>query len=341
MSANTKQLRDFKEIVMAHGKLKNNFFAIILRVGLVLGFLAGFMACNNKDNPVEPVEKPTPGDYEISVKVDTMTRWFKLVIPPKYDHTAPRPLLLYFHGGAQSMDFPFKNRQDLIKRCEEENWILVFPNGANSTDNRSGGATWNAVHCCPPALKFDVDDIGFVRKIVDTLSVDLRIDAKRIYAMGGSNGGMFTHRLAAEMSDVFAAVAPSQATIGGQVDSLSPVVTVQPSQPIPIIMAHGLNDRTVNYHGGQTIDGDRIDISFRESALFWANNNQCTISRADTTVVNGLNGKVWIISFRDCNASVEVRAVTIENHGHGWPGLEESGYDGTNAMVDFLKQFSK
>ncbi len=238
------------------------------------------------------------------------------------------------------MGFMFNNRKDLIQRCDDENWILVFPNGA-SPDGNLGASTWNAVHCCGLAYHFKVNDVGFMRKIVDTLSVSLKIDASRIYAMGGSNGGMLTQRLAGEMADVFAAAAANQSTIGGQVDSLSPVITVQPTQPIPIIMIHGLNDTNVNYFGGKTKDGNRIDISFHDSVLFWADNNQCSVSQADTTIVNGLNGKVWIVDFNNCDANTEVKAITIENKGHGWPGLEESGFDGTNAMVDFLKQFSK
>jgi len=75
--------------------------------------------------------------------------------------------------------------------------------------------------------------------------------------------------------------------------------------------------------------------------VYWAENNQCTVSNADTSVVDGLKGKVWIVSFGDCDANKEVRAVSIQNHGHGWPSPEESGYDSTNAMVDFLKRFSK
>lgn len=325
---------------MNYVKRKTRFFAAKLWVGLVLGIFAGFLACNNKDNPVEADEKPTPGVYDRTVKVDTMTRWFKLIIPANYDHSESRPLLFAFHGGNLSMGFMYNNRKDIEKRCAEENWILVYPNGANTDGNR-GTSSWNAMHCCGLPRNHDVDEISYVRKMVDTLSISLKIDANRIYAMGGSNGGMLTHRLAAEMPDVFAAAAANQSTIGGQIDSLSPVVTVQPSQPIPFMMIHGLNDRTVNFNGGKSKDSPRIDISFRESLLFWATNNQCEVTQPDTTIVNGLNGRVWIINFNGCDANMEVRGIVIENKGHGWPGLEESGFDGTNASIDFLKRFSK
>ncbi len=325
---------------MKKEKKRKILFAGIGVLGIILICLVGLITCDEDNSVQPPEEKPIPGDYDMSVKVDTTTRWFKLVIPPNYDHTEPRPLIFCFHGGGLSMAFVFNNRKDLIQRCEQENWIMAIPNGSNFLGNR-GAATWSAVHCCNPSLKHNVDEIGFVREIVDTLSAYLKIDATRIYATGGSNGGMLSHRLAAEMPDVFAAVALSAGTIGGQVDSLSPVITIQPTQPVPIMMMHGLNDRNVNYFGDKTLDGDRIDISLKESTIFWAENNQCTVSQADTNVVDGLKGKVWIVSFSDCDANKEVRAVSIQNHGHGWPSQEDSGYDGTKAMVDFLKRFSK
>ena len=325
---------------MMRQKLLTKLSSQFLKLGLAFCCCAGLLACGKDDSMVEPAIVPVPGVYDISMQVDTLDRKFKLIIPSQYDHTSPRPLLICLHGGNLSMGFMFNNRKDLIQRCDDENWILVFPNGANP-DGNSGASPWKAVHCCGLAYHFKVNDVGFMRKIVDTLSVSLKIDASRIYAMGGSNGGMLSQRLAGEMADVFAAAAANQSTIGGQVDSLSPVITVQPTQPIPIIMIHGLNDTNVNYFGGKTKDGNRIDISFHDSVLFWADNNQCSVSQADTTIVNGLNGKVWIVDFNNCDANTEVKAITIENKGHGWPGLEESGFDGTNAMVDFLKQFSK
>jgi polyhydroxybutyrate depolymerase len=325
---------------------------ILLITMIVLSLLLISTSCSEAPSPAPmptPPPAPTPkvdkdipkGIYDMSIEVDTLTRWFKVVIPSAYDHTDPRPLLFCFHGGGLSMDTYFNRRQDLVNRCEEENWILVFPNGANAAGDKGDG-TWNAVHCCDPALKYNVDDIGFVKTMIDRLSSRLKIDTKRIYATGFSNGGMLTHRIAAELPDLFAAVAPGAATIGGQVDSLSPVVTVQPTQPIPIIMIHGKDDWAVKYNGGPTDGGSsRIDLSFKESVLFWANHNLCTLDQVDTAVIDGLKGEVRIDTFHDCDGDVKVQAISIENLGHGWASLANSGFDGTNAIVDFLKQFSK
>ena len=204
-----------------------------------------------------------------------------------------------------------------------------------------GLSVWKAMHCCPPAINHDIDELGFVKAMINELKTTLRIDEKRMYLMGGSNGGMLTHRLAAEMPEYFAAAAPTSSTIGGQIDSDSPSNQVVPRAPIPIILTHGMSDGAVMFNGGQSTGIERIDISFEESVMLWTQFNQCNTTEVDTIVVPGPSGNVNIIDFNNCNDLTKVRAVAIQNHGHGWPSLENCGFDGTGAMIDFLKQFSK
>ncbi len=304
-------------------------FLVILLIG-----------CEGETSEEMSTEFAKPGVYDVSVKVDTMTRWFKLNIPEGYDHLSPTPLLMVFHGGNLSMGYMQNNRTDIIDRCVQENWILVFPNGANAEGNR-GAATWNAVHCCNPALFHNVNDLAFVEKIVDTLRQELTIDSDRVYAMGGSNGGMLAHKMAAELPHILTAVAANSGTIGGRKDETSPIEMIDPRQPIPFLLIHGMVDQKVKFTGGWSSGSDRYDISFQESTKFWASVNQCDLTQPDTTLVQGLNGKVWIVDFDNCNSNTGVRGIAIENKGHGWPGLEQSGFDGTNAMIDFLKEHSK
>jgi poly(3-hydroxybutyrate) depolymerase len=102
-----------------------------------------------------------------------------------------------------------------------------------------------------------------------------------------------------------------------------------------------MNDVNVNFTGDRSVGGIRTDISFGRSVALWVDNNQGPGSQADTTLVNGLNGNVWIITYNDNSPDMEVRAIAIQNKGHGWPSLQDFGFDGTNAMVDFLMRFSK
>ena len=53
------------------------------------------------------------------------------------------------------------------------------------------------------------DDVGFVAALIDELSAQLRIDPKRIYSTGISNGAMFSHQLAIACRRAHAAIAPA------------------------------------------------------------------------------------------------------------------------------------
>lgn len=60
--------------------------------------------------------------------------------------------------------------------------------------------------CCGFAAQQDLDDVEFVRTLVNKLAEELCIDGDRVYAMGFSNGGFLSHRLACEASDLVAAI---------------------------------------------------------------------------------------------------------------------------------------
>ena len=318
------------------GKYHLGCFIVIC--ALVIG---GLSACHKETIDEDTSAFSEPGVYDVQIQVDTMKRWFKAIVPSGYDASVKHPLLLAYHGGGLSMGFMYNNRKDLIDRCEQENWVLVFPNGADFDDNR-GDATWYAFHCCGEAGLYQADDIGFTKRIVDTLKAELNIDERRVYAIGGSNGAMLVHKIAVELPDIFAAVAENQGTAGGKRDTLEPFLVAEPMQPIPFILIHGRNDHKVQFNGGWTASTDtkRYDLSFAESVGIWATNNGCNL-QPDTTVVQGLNGRVWIMDYNGCTAGADIRAIVIENKGHGWPSLESAGYDGTNVSIDFLKNHSK
>jgi polyhydroxybutyrate depolymerase len=65
-------------------------------------------------------------------------------------------------------------------------------------------------------------DIHFFDAMLKSLQQDYKVDDKRIYATGHSNGGGFTYLLWAIRGDVFAAVAPSSAVAGRIVNQLKP-----------------------------------------------------------------------------------------------------------------------
>ena len=140
-----------------------------------------------------------------SIKYDGRTRTYLLHIPPQYDDSKSLPLIIVLHGGGGNSENMMK-KTGFNNLSDENGFIVVYPDGIGRFKNRL--LTWNAGHCCGYALDNNVDDVGFIRTLIEKLQENFNIDLKRIYLTGHSNGGMMTYRLGAELSDILAAVAP-------------------------------------------------------------------------------------------------------------------------------------
>lgn len=84
----------------------------------------------------------------------------------------------------------------------------------------------------------DDRDLKFFDAMLATLKKDHKIDEKRIYSTGHSNGGQFTYILWAARGDVFAAVAPSAAI---------PTLDFRNAKPKPVLHVAGEKDETVKF----------------------------------------------------------------------------------------------
>ena len=235
-----------------------------------------------------------PGDHTVEVEHDGLKRTALVHVPASIEVGAPAPLVLNFHGftsnAAQQSQFSAMN-----PLADAEGFIVAYPQGIDSS--------WNAGACCGNAMTQLIDDVGFVRKLVDALAAQLCIDGKRVYATGMSNGGFMSHRLACEASDVFAAIAPVSAVNGTE--------PCAPERPVPVMMFNGTADILVAYNGGGNF-AKSAPQTFEE----WADRDGCT----DDAVPGKMAGMASCESHEACDAGVSVVFCTFEGMGHCWPG---------------------
>jgi polyhydroxybutyrate depolymerase len=85
----------------------------------------------------------------------------------------------------------------------------------------------------------DDRDLKFFDAVLTSLKSEYRVDAKRIYATGHSNGGGFTYLLWAHRGDTFAAMAPS--------GSLAAREHRGRLKPKPVLHVAGEKDELVKY----------------------------------------------------------------------------------------------
>lgn len=263
-----------------------------------------------------PLETPLdgPGDYRRRVEFGGVDRSLILHIPPQYDGTTHLPVVFVFHGGTGDSDITqFCYGWDAV--ADREGFIVIYPDGTGIVQ------TWNAIHCCGRSFERNVDDIGFIRFLVEQITRLVPVDERRVFASGMSNGAMLCHRLASELSDRFAAVAPIAGTIGGNPERNKAELLIEvPPRPVPIIMFHGELDQSVKYFGGETSSPfrtTRVDVSQQACWEFWVRANG---SQPIPAVETSESGNVVKRTFIDPVNRADVIHYTIRNQGHAWPG---------------------
>jgi polyhydroxybutyrate depolymerase len=286
-------------------------------------------------------EKPnTLFDISDSLEHDGKTRTYKVHLPPMYyERTEDLPVLLGFHGGGGSSD-NFEAQSELNEKADSENFIVVYPDGL-ANPGLLGFQTWNAGKCCGMNSEdLNTDDVGFVSKLIDLLSTTYRIDEKRIYATGHSNGAMMCYRLSNELSGKIAAIAPNAGNM--QVES-----AYTPSRNVPVLNIISKLDESVRYAGG---------FSSGISGHYNPPTDSClnvVAARAGCEVAKELKETFplyTIYSWNTCNEDTfEVLLYLLEDGGHSWPGGNKGyanadepseAFDNNDVIWEFLKKYS-
>jgi len=305
---------------------KNNFLLLIIIGSLILStILTGCVTSKQ------------------SVIYDGRTRSYILHIPSFYNDSTPFPLVIALHGGGGNSK-SMMDKTGFNDLADEKGFIVVYPDGTGRFKNRL--LTWNAEHCCGYALDNNVDDVGFIRALIEKLQNNFNIDSKRIYVTGHSNGGMMTYRLGGELSDKIAAIAPVAGTIGGkESENASLYVIPEPTNSVSVIALHGKLDESVLYDGGHgnNTRNNRIDLSVNESISFWVEHNEC-ITTPNRNISD--SGNIVIDYFLDGENESEVALVTVMNGGHGWFGsdkdsTENQEINATEIIWEFFKNHPK
>ena len=247
---------------------------------------------------------------EESIDVGGAKRTYVLHLPDGRDPGAPAPLVVVFHGGGGNAQNAAR-MSGMDAKADREGFIAVYPNGTGGPLARF--LTWNTWRCCGPALEKNVDDVAFVRAMVEKIAHEHAIDRKRIYAAGLSNGGMMTYRVACEAADVFAAAAP----VAGALDTDD----CKPSAPVSLIVFHGTADGHVLFAGGTPRAAfdrhTRVDNSVAFAIETWTKRDGC-----EREPERSKRGHVVHDTYR-CPAGVAVELYAIEGQGHAWPGGEK------------------
>lgn len=267
---------------------------------------------------------PAPGTYrqKLNERVMGARRQYRLHIPAGHRPDKPAALVLVLHG-AFSTARRMEQTSGFSEVSDREGFLVAYPSGAYGLFGLLHH--WNAGHCCGKAADDDLDDVGFLDKVIDDISQRVAVDESRIYMVGFSNGGMLTHRYAAERTQRLAAAAPVGAALSGRASSQEPWWRPPtPSDRLPMIIFHARDDDSVPYDGGISPrkGGEREYGSVAKSVHFWLEHNQC---RQEATEEHLYGGRVLRETWTDPQGEPAVILYSIKAWGHEWPGPHAMG----------------
>ena len=271
---------------------------------------------------------PLPATRSATLEFGGRTRTYLLHLPSGYDGQSLLPLVLVLHGGGQRPESA-ERMSGMSVKADREQFIAVYPTGTGRSGDRP---TWNSGNCCAYAMENRVDDVGFLRALIETLARSYRVDLRRIYVTGISNGAMMSYRLACELADKIAAIAPVEGALN---------VECHPTAPVSVIIFHGTADRLVPFDGGSTpfqLSGKREDNSVAGAVKFWTRQDGCSGPPKHEE-----SPAVHTDRYTDCKEGTAVSLYAIQGGRHVWPGtpLSGNGVPATDLMWSFFSAHPK
>lgn len=248
-------------------------------------------------------------------------------VPRGYDPETPTPLLIVLHGfgvngATQSLYF------NATTRASERGMLLLTPDG---TMNLTGQRFWNGTDACC-GFGSGVDDVEYLRSLIDELSESYNVDRGRVYLLGHSNGGFMSYRMACDAPDFITAIA---SLAGATFDDEA---QCEPSQATSVLQIHGTLDPTILYDGGRTTPttpypGAEVSAA-RHAAIAGCSGSE-SAEELDLSAIPGAETEVT--RYTGCEEGVGVELWSMRGDGHV-PALN---LDASDRMLAWLEQWSR
>jgi polyhydroxybutyrate depolymerase len=262
-------------------------------------------------SPAMPDPAPLPpGDHALTLRAGLLVRRYLLHVPK--GGAGPRPAVLMLHGaggtGAWTRDETGWNAT-----ADREGFAVAYPDGVAPDPAHPPGflanpQVWNAGAGPGLALARGADDVGFLRAVLDDLPRRTPVDPRRVYVAGFSNGAAMAFRLAAELSERIAAVAP----VAGYCPAVAP-----PARPVPTVYVVGADDPLVPLEGGEVRSPWGGHVERRppvgETLARWAE----LLGLPPDPVAEAEEDGVTVVEY---GPGVEFFGAVVAGLGHHWPG---------------------
>ena len=249
-----------------------------------------------------PIRQATPSSGPSEVQQGTVefagqARIYTVLRPSSLDPARRAPLVVALHGYTQD-SLGLEAMTNFDGEARRAGFVVVYPQGIDDS--------WNAGTCCGTAQSQKIDDVGFIRVLIDRLVKAGGIDPKRVFVAGLSNGAAMAQRLACALSDRIDAIA--------SVSGALLVSRCKPVRPISVLEMHGTGDAIVPFGGG-SYPGLGYFPPAMSTMRRWASLDHCAVTPT-VSQVQITKTSTWI----GCRDHSRVVLQAIAGAGHGWFG---------------------
>lgn len=175
-----------------------------------------------------------------------LTRQYMICVPAKLP--ANPAMVFYLHGTGYGKAAPWQAINQWSEVAIQNSFIVVFPLSTYNPFN-SGWWYWQSYDLDFAFYPNPPDDAGFLRNLIQTLTVQYSANPNAIYMTGLSSGALMTQRMGVTSADLLAAIAP----VSGQlyIKQMTDAWTAPPAPaaPISVLELHGDADTDLPYCG--------------------------------------------------------------------------------------------
>ncbi len=251
-----------------------------------------------------------------------LTRSYRIYVPAIYNSSNPVPLVVAMHGLGDDMTNFSGVGFDAV--ADTANFISVYP---QAISDPNFGTAWNsgagAFGFYPNST---VNDVDFIKCLIDTLSAHYNINQSKVFATGFSMGAFMTNRLACELSNKIASFASVSGTIGSG-------ITCSPTRAISICHFHGTADATISY------TNNLYGMNAQPLVNFWVNNNNCNTTPVHTILPDLVPGDGYTIEhdvYSGGNNGTVVEHFKVNNGPHTWLYIPANDIDYATEIWKFF-----
>ena len=237
-----------------------------------------------------------------SFEFEGTTRDYIVFLPQNFEPNMP--VVFNLHGGLAGYQAEWQMNYTMMNVvADTSGFIVVYP--------YSIVPYWN-VNVFDPNEP-DVNDIGFISTLIDTIQAKYDVDMNRIYCCGGFLGSTMTQHLLCTIGHRIAAGAGVVAPMGEYT-----AANCTPIRPFPIMMCYGTEDPELSWEGSRT-----GFMAPEDNLEFWVQNNKC-VSSPDTVLLPNINladdSYVGKIIYTNCEDESIILFYKVIGGGHSWPG---------------------